>query len=236
MRVDVLAAATAGLGHPLSTFLIDDVLALDAGALGWARPPEELARVRHVLLTHSHIDHTGGLAVFLDTVYGLAPVPPAVYAPQATLDSLRADLFNDRVMPDFVTLSQVLPPFLTLHAVPELTPFAVGDYEVTAFPLDHVVPTVAYLVDDGRDAIALVTDTAPVPAVLDVIGAHPRLRTVYLEASFPDSHAFLAGISKHLTASEHLAMAARLPAGVRVVPVHIKPRFAAEVWRGLGVR
>ena len=232
MRVDFLAAGPAGVGHALSTFLIDGVLALDAGALGWALAPAELARVRNVLLTHSHIDHVAGLPVFLDTVYGLA-APPAIYAPAATLDSLRRDLFNDRLMPDFIALSAVLPPFLTLHPVPELIPFPVGDYAVTAYPLDHTVPTVAYLVDDGTDAIALVTDTAPVPAVIDAIGAHARLRTLYLEASFPNCEQILADVSRHLTAAQHLELAARLPPGVRVVPVHVKPRFADEVWREL---
>ena len=235
MRVELLAAGPAGVGHALSTFLIDGVLALDAGALGWALPPESLARIRHVLLTHSHIDHIAGLPVFLDIVYGMTDSPPMVYGLEATLDCLKRDLFNDRLMPDFVALSKLLPPFLTLCPIPETGSFAVGDYTVTAFPLVHTVPTVAYLVDDGTDAIALVTDTAPVPQVIDAIGTHSRLRTVYLEASFPDAMQPLARVSKHLTASEHLHLAARLPQGVEVVPVHVKPRFAAEVWRELGV-
>ena len=232
MRVELLPAGPGG-GHALSTFLIDGELALDAGALGWALAPDRLARVRNVLITHSHIDHVAGLPVFLDVVYGMTNPPPAVYAPAATIDSLKRDLFNDRLMPDFVALSERLSPFLTLHEVAECVPFDVGRYTVTAHPLDHTVPTVAYIVDDGVDAIALVTDTAPVPDIIDVIAAHPRLRTLYLEASFPNCEVALAAVSKHLTAGQHLALAARLPAGVAVVPVHVKPRFAGEVWREL---
>lgn len=233
MRVELLPACTPGVGHALSTFLVDGVLALDAGALGWARPPEELARVKDVLLTHSHIDHIAGLPVFLDTVYGLSATAPAIRGPAATLAALKSDVFNDRLMPDFVALSGLMPPFLTLHPVPESGTFRIGDYAVTAFALDHTVPTLAYVVDDGVDAVALVTDTAPVPAVVDAICSHPRLRTLYLEASFPNAEAPLARISKHLTAAEHLTLAARVPPTVVVVPVHVKPRFAEVVWREL---
>ncbi len=233
MRVNVVAAGTPGPGHALSTYIIDGVLAVDAGGLGWAGPPDELARVTDVLLTHSHIDHVAGLPVFLDTVYRLGPRPPAVYAPPDTLAALRTDVFNDRLMPDFVTMSETMPAFLTLHPVGPGEPFPVGRYTVTAFALDHTVPTVAYLVDDGTDAIAVVTDTAPVPHVIDAICAHPRLRTLYLEASFPDAEVDLARVSKHLTAADHRALAARVPAGVTVVAVHVKPRFAADVLRDL---
>ncbi len=229
MRVDIVSGRDGLPGHALSTFIIDGVLSVDAGGLGWAAPPAELAYVTDILLTHAHLDHTAGLPVFVDTVYGLTSDPPTVYALPETLADLRAHMFNGRLMPDFVALSQRLPPFLTLCPVPVGRAFPVGRYAVTAWPVDHPVPTVAYLVDDGSTAVAFVTDTLPVPEVVAAIGRHPRLETLYLEATFPDAQADLALVSGHLTVSQYLALADLVPRTVRVRPIHIKPKFAAAV-------
>ena len=39
MRVQVVGAAADAAGHALSTYIVDGVLAVDAGALGWCAPP-----------------------------------------------------------------------------------------------------------------------------------------------------------------------------------------------------
>jgi len=229
MRIQVVGAAGCGPGFPLQTFLIDGVLAVDAGALGWFDGPDRQAAVRDVLLTHSHIDHLAGLPVFLDNVYRLAADPPAVHAPGPTLAALRDHVFNDHIVPDFVRLSEVYPPFLRLCPVTAGRPFAVGRYEVLAFAVDHTVPTVGYLIDDGSAAVAVFGDTAPVPAVFAGLAREPRLGAVFLEASFPDALAGIAEASKHLTASQFLAAARAFPPAVAVYAAHVKPRFAAEI-------
>ena len=96
MRVRALGAAPGG-GFPLTGVLVNDDLAVDAGPLGHALPVSDLARVRDVLLTHSHLDHVAGLPVFLDAVYGLGP-PPAIWGLKATLAAVQSHLFNGVVV------------------------------------------------------------------------------------------------------------------------------------------
>lgn len=227
MRVRVLGAAPGG-GFPLTGVLVNDDLAVDAGPLGHAAPVSELAKVRDVLLTHAHIDHVAGLPIFLDAVYGLGP-PPAVWGIRHTLDAVRSALFNGVLWPDFVAMSGRMSPFLTLHEIIPDRQVTVGRYTVTPLEVDHVVPTVGYVVDDGQVAMAMLTDTAPVPTVLDRLATWNRLKLVLLEASFPDSEARLAATSKHLTVGQFCSLAARLPSRVMVRAIHVKPRWASEI-------
>ena len=227
MRVEVIAPGPTCPGHPTTTLLIDGALAIDAGALGWFAPPVTQAAVRHVLLTHSHIDHIAGLPVFVDNVYQLAAEPPTVLGLPETLDALRRHVFNGTLMPDFVELGRTMAPFFHTRPLALGAPVRLGRYAVTAQAVDHTVPTVAYTIDDGEAVVAVVTDTAPVPGLIAELARLPRLRAVYLEASFPARLADLAALTKHHTTAEFLAAARSLP--VPVYAIHVKPRYADEV-------
>ena len=200
MRVQVCRPAADCPGHPTTTLVIDGELALDAGALGWFAPPDEQARVRHVLLTHSHIDHVAGLPIFIDNVYQLRDEPPIVLGTPATLRALQSHVFNDTLMPDFVELGRRMPPFFQWQSLTPGVPVSLGRYTATPHAVDHTVPTVAFTIDDGTDAVAVVTDTAPVPALLELLASWPRLVAVYLEASFPTRMARLARLYDDLLA------------------------------------
>jgi ribonuclease BN (tRNA processing enzyme) len=220
-----------GPGFALTGFVVNECFAIDAGPLGTAGTPEELAAIEHIALTHSHIDHVGGLPVFLDTVYGLGQTVPTVHATAPTLDSLQRDVFNDRLMPDFIGMSTRMNPFLHIKTLASEDVQRIGKFTVSTFPVIHTVPTIAFLVDDGTAAVAFITDTAPVPALLRQLSAYPRLRAVFLEASFPNRLDSLAEVSRHLTSRQFAEAARMLPRSVKVYPIHIKPRFAAEIER-----
>ena len=230
MRIQIIPATVHGTpGHGVTGFLVDGILAVDAGPLGQFGTCAEQAAIRDVLLTHSHLDHVAGLPTFLDNVYGLAEHPPTIRASKATLDVLRTDLFNDRLWPDFIGMARSMPPFLELRECEPDRPFDCGRYTVCALPLDHPVPTVAYVIDDGRDAVAVVTDTAPVPAVFAALGRWPRLRAVFLECSFPRRRKDLALASGHLTTADFADAVGLLPPTLPVYAIHIKPRDHEEI-------
>jgi ribonuclease BN (tRNA processing enzyme) len=230
MRVHILPGSSAGTpGHPLTGFVIDGRLAVDAGPLGSVGTAEEQARIANVLITHAHIDHVAGLPVFLDNVYRMGESCPAVYALPDTLGAIQTDIFNGRLMPDFIGMSRRMEPFVSVHPVEENRPFAVGRYTVTPIPLRHTIPTVGYLIDDKTDAVAVLTDTGPIPEVLGAVAKWPRLRAVFLECSFPNALEELARVTQHQTVSQFIAGAGLFPPAVRVFAVHVKPRYWAEV-------
>ena len=72
----------------LSCFLLNEIVALDAGGLTAALTLEEQLRIRHVIVTHTHLDHNCGLPFFLDNVFGKLDEPIVVYATAPVVRSL----------------------------------------------------------------------------------------------------------------------------------------------------
>src|SRR5205823_12507757 len=78
----VPSALTAGPRQYLTAFLVGDSVAIDAGSLGFYGSPAEQARIRHVFLTHTHLDHIASLPIFLENVsQDDGAHCPTVYAP-----------------------------------------------------------------------------------------------------------------------------------------------------------
>jgi ribonuclease BN (tRNA processing enzyme) len=213
----------------LTTLLVNGTVAFDAGSLGLFGTPAEQARVRHVFLTHTHIDHVASLPIFLENVSDDSSDCPVVHATEPVLESLCKDILNDRVFPDFVRLSRDGPPLVRLDPIEPGRPVRVEGLTVTAVPVDHIVPTVGYLIDDGTTAIAFVTDTAPTDAVWEAANRIPHLKAAFVELTFPAAVTWLAQVAKHLTPALFAAEVGKLRPGLPVYVIHIKARYRTEV-------
>jgi ribonuclease BN (tRNA processing enzyme) len=213
----------------LSTFLINEHVAIDAGALGLWGGPEQQAMVGHVFLTHAHLDHIASLPMFLENVYTETSEPVVVYGQEEVLAVLQTDIFNDRVYPDFIRISREYKPVLTLQPLTLFAPAAVCGLRITPVPVNHVVPTVAYLIADDESTIAVVTDSAPSEAVWAELRRASNLKAVFLEVAFPQSLEWLADLSKHLTTDTFVQEVKHLPPGVRVYAIHLKAKHHAQI-------
>jgi ribonuclease BN (tRNA processing enzyme) len=213
----------------LISYLFGDHLAIDAGSIGFMTPLEAQTQVRNVFLSHSHIDHTASLATFLDNIYVPGPDCVNVYGHPETLDSLRSDLFNDRLWPDLVRLSLAESPFLTMLPMSSEQAVEVEGLRVLPVALNHVVPTFGFIVSDHRAAVAIISDTAPTERIWELVNQTPNLKAVLVEISFPNHMAWLAEKAKHLTTSLFVTELQKLQQAVPVVAVHIKPRYQEQI-------
>jgi ribonuclease BN (tRNA processing enzyme) len=216
----------------LTSFLIGDALAIDAGSLGFFRTPREQARIKHVLLSHSHIDHIASLPLFLENAYG-EPSVVTVHGSEWVLNCLQSDLFNDRVWPDFIRLSRKDAALLKTAVLTPLVPVQLDGLTITPVPVDHLVPTVGFLVEDATTAVAISSDTGPTEEIWRRANALPNLRAVFLEVAFPNAMAGLAAQAKHHTPRSFGEEMRKLRLPVPVFAYHIKARFREQVVKEL---
>jgi ribonuclease BN (tRNA processing enzyme) len=237
MRVVLVPSSVTktGLGphQYLTSYVINDAVAIDAGSLGSFLSPTEQGRVKDVFITHSHIDHIAGLPVFIENVYEGKPDCVTVHATREVLDTLQKDIFNDRVWPDFVWLSSAKAPFLRLSELVPNQPVEVAGLRITPVPVNHVVPTCGFIVEDDATTLVFPSDTGPTSAIWEQANAAANLKAVFLEATFPNSMTWLADVAKHHTPATFGREVAKLTRPTKVVAVHIKPRYRDEVVREL---
>jgi ribonuclease BN (tRNA processing enzyme) len=228
----ILIPSSVGGGEPhqfLSSTLVNDSIVLDAGCIGLYRSAQEQARVRHVFISHTHIDHLASLPVFVENAYEGKSECVTVHASQEVLDCCRRYLFNDLIWPDFVALSDGERPFLRLSRFEAGESLEIDGVRVTAVAVNHVVPTVGYVVADATSAVAVVSDTGPTDAIWQRLNEEPKLKAVFLETTFPNELRWLAEVSKHLTPAMAAEELRKLSRPARVIAVHLKARFRPQV-------
>lgn len=217
----------------LVSFVINGTVAIDAGSLGLLADLDRQQRVRHVFLTHEHLDHVATLPIFLENVYEPGRECVEVLAASDVLDFVHRDIFNGRVWPDFFALSAGDDRFVRGTPLEPGRTVERAGLQITPLPVSHAVDTLGYLVDDGRVAVAFPSDTGPTDALWRHLAAAPRLDAVFLEVSFPNSMADLAAVTGHHCPATFAAEIEKLARPVRWIVVHRKPRFATEIAREL---
>lgn len=221
----------------LTSYIIDGVVAIDAGSLGWAGSLAEQAMIRDVLISHSHLDHVASLPIFVDNVYEANSDCVSVHGGEAALESLRRDIFNGRVWADFVGMTPNQGSFLKLALLRDGAAIEVGGLRITPVEVNHTAPTHGFVVESESSAVVIASDTGPTEKIWDLANRTPNVKAVFIEASFPDALAPIANASKHLTPSMLAAEIAKLSRRTRIIAVHLKPRFRAQIeaeLRGLG--
>jgi ribonuclease BN (tRNA processing enzyme) len=126
-----------------------------------------------------------------------------------------------------------MPPFLQLCPLRPEEQVEVAGLRILPVPVDHLVPTFGYAIADNRSAVIIAGDTGPTTRLWEVAHQTPGLRAVFLEACFPNSLQRLAETSCHLTPEMFGGEVAKMPAGIKVVAMHIKVRYREEVIREL---
>ncbi|MBT9492745.1 MAG: 3',5'-cyclic-nucleotide phosphodiesterase [Paucibacter sp.] len=238
MKIRVLGCSGAiASGYKTTAFLLDDDILIDAGTGVGDLPLEAMARIDHILVSHSHLDHIVSIPLLADAVLRLrdaAGRPPIqIHALPETLQALRQHIFNGVIWPDFTQLPSPERPVLSLH------PFELGqrlrfaDFgknmrEIEVITAAHTVPAVGFAVSGANGHWVFTGDTGPNPLLWQRLAGMPLAHLV-IETAFGDDEQLLAQVSRHLCPTALSSELAQLGGSVEVHITHIKPGEGAAV-------
>ena len=228
MNIRILGCSgSIAQGCRTTSFLLDDDILIDAGTGVGDLALDELARIDHILLSHSHLDHVLGVPLLADSVMrrrqGRPPIQ--VHALPETLQVLRQHLFNDLLWPDFTRLPTARQPVLTLQPISvgeRLTLGAAGRC-IEVLPAAHAVPACGFMVEGPSGSHwAYTGDTGPNPALWSALAGH-RIGQLVIEVAFPESEHSVAADARHHCPSTLVEELRALPSDVQVWLTHVKP-------------
>ena len=239
MKLRVLGCSGGiGGGHLRTTsLLVDPDILIDAGTGVADLSVAELAKIDHVFLTHTHLDHIACLPLMLDTVADDRDRPLVVHAIPGIIEILKAHVFNWLIWPDFSAIPKPDAPFMRFSPIAPGELVTLGGRRITALPVDHTVPATAFRLDSGKASLVFSGDTGPCDAFWAAVNDIDNLRHLIIECAFPDSEAELARLSKHLCPSTLAAELGKLGRPCEIHITHLKPGqlelTMAEIERGL---
>lgn len=233
MELRVLGCS-GGIGAGLSTtsYLLNGEILIDAGSGVGHLTIDEMRRVKHIFLTHSHLDHVHAIPLLVDSIFDQIQEPITIHALPETIDALQTHVFNWVIWPDFSRLPHPDKPVIRFQPMKEYEQVVVGTVEIQSVPVNHVVPTVGYIMSEGDRHIAYSGDTSTNETLWEAVNALHRLDLLIVETAFPNSAELLSGLARHYCPA-HLAADLKKLAHrhARVVLTHAKPGEEQRIYQ-----
>ncbi len=226
MKVKVLGCSgSETMGHMPPGFLVNDVMMLDAGTITAALSTDAQSRITDVLISHTHLDHIKSLLFLADNIVGRIRKPVNIRTTPKVIDAIRKHLMNGIIWPDFTKIPTSRNPIFAYKPMQVGRPVKIGGLTVKAIPMKHPIPTVGFLVGDGKASILYSADTGPNEGLWNEAAKAMNLKAIIVDTSFPNSFERIADASGHFTPTRlHNDLAkASLDDRVPLYIYHMKP-------------
>jgi ribonuclease BN (tRNA processing enzyme) len=200
MNVQVLGCSAVELPNAnLPGFLVDDKILLDAGTIGSVLDEKKQWKIRHVLLTHAHLDHIKDLPFFADNIsMRRTNHDVTVISIPEVNKALKQNLLNDTLWPDFTRIPTSDKPTIILKNIRPGKTFTIDGYNITAYKMNHSVPAVSYLIEDRKGRRLLYNgDAGPSNTVWKSLTK--KVHGLIIEVSLPNRFKTMALKAGHLT-------------------------------------
>jgi len=232
VEIQILGAHQLELkGARLTSLLIDGTLVLDAGGLTSALPLTKQKKIKAVLLTHHHFDHTRDLVTLAANAGYYWRGQLEVYALRYTLDIVTTCLLDGKIYANFLEYPSKEKPTLILEAIEPYIRKTIAGYDVLAVPVKHSVPTVGYQItsSDGKSLFYTSDTTVGISNHWQYV--YPQL--LIAEVAGPNKYVDWFKKAGHLCAGllkEELIQFRQLKGYLpRVIVIHIGNPFEQEI-------
>jgi len=212
-----------GAGLRTTSLLVDKDVLIDAGSGVGDLFLEEMSHIRHIFLTHSHLDHVGFIPFLVDSIFERIIDPIIVHAQPETLAALQEHIFNWVIWPDFTRLPSAESPVLKFEPMLPGETVWIDGRAVEMIPVNHIVPAVGYRVASGENSFAFTGDTTTNDTFWEALNKHESLNLLIIETAFANRQQDLADMSKHYCPSTLAQDLSKLKHKSEVYLTHLKP-------------
>ena len=199
MQVRVLGCS-GGISQHLATtsFLIDKDILIDAGTGVCDLTLKEMRNIRHIFVTHTHLDHIASIPLLADTLFdSLVGNPIIVHAQKKTLDVLQKHVFNWSIWPDFTALPHKTNAVIKFKSMTAGSTANIGGRKIEMITVNHAVPGVGYRVEHKGKSFAFSGDTTNNENLWAVLNKHDGLDLLFVESAFANKDEELARVAFH---------------------------------------
>ena len=224
MRIRILGCS-GGIGASLRTtsLMVDKDVLVDAGTGLGDLTLDEMRCIRHVFLTHSHLDHTSCLPLLLDTIFDSLKMPLTVYGRRETLEAVQKYIFNWVMWPDFAELPGKHNPVMVYKPLELGARVELDGRKVHMIEVNHTVPGAGYVIEEGGKVFAFSGDTFTNDTFWAAVNAYPKVDALMVETAFANSNRKLADLAKHYCPETLAADLAKLKHDPDIYITHLKP-------------
>lgn len=236
MKIRVLGAHnTESENAKYTCFLVDDTLAVDAGALTSSLSFQALARLEAILLTHEHFDHIRDIPTVAFNLF-FQDSSLNLICTAGVKKVITKYLFNKTIYPQYHKLPRGKPT-ITFGVIRPGGIMRTGNYKIIAIPVQHTKAATGFLISDRENRCALFSsDTGP--GFLNN-WKYPLPQTIITEVTMPDRFDSFTSKTLHLTpqtlAAEISGFSRLTGYRPHIVVTHMHPLYEQELKEELDI-
>lgn len=231
MELKILGCS-GGVGDSLrtTTLLIDSDILIDAGTGLGDLNLESMASIRHIFLTHSHLDHITSIPFLVDTIFDKINEPIVVHALEETISALRTHIFNNVIWPDFTRLPNAENPVVKFQVMQAGETIEINQRKIEMIEVNHTVAAVGYRIESDSGSFAFSGDSTTNDTFWQALNNHPALDLLMVESAFSNKDIDLCRIAKHYCAELLGTDIAKLKLNPQVYISHSKPGSEEKIF------
>lgn len=226
MQLRILGCS-GGIGNGLRTtsLLIDEDILIDCGTGVGDLSIEDLAKIRHIFITHTHLDHLASLPLLVDTVFDhLNGEPIQLHLLPESLQILEDHLFNWKLWPDFFVLPEAGSAVMQPNIMKPGQTVNIRGRSIEMIPVEHAVPAVGYVVTSETGKVfAFSGDCCENDIFWQGLNAKQRLDLLIVECAYANHDKTLSKLARHYCSDSLSIDLKKLTHQPELFITHLKP-------------
>ena len=212
-----------------TTLLIDQDILIDAGTGVGDLSMDEMMNIRHIFVTHSHLDHIACIPLLVDTLFDQLEKPITIHAQAATINALQKHIFNNVIWPDFSKLPNPENPVMLFEEMKPGEVVSINDRHLKMISVNHIVPGVGYCVENATGVFAFSGDTTTNDSLWDNLNQQDKLDILIVETAFTNADIDLCRRAGHYCADLLADDLAKLKHKPKIYISHNKPGSESQI-------